>query len=155
MNALFENAITRTVDAADAVYSFREIGDSARTPLVFLNYLAHVLEDWDADFVAGLAAHHRIIIFDHPPMSGPAARTAAANVSDLAIDAIKFIAALGLKLVDLVGFSTGAFVAQRIVHERPDLVRRVFLAGAVPPDDGLSKGCQPAGVNFVRTNRPP
>jgi pimeloyl-ACP methyl ester carboxylesterase len=129
MKSRFANAIPRTVDVTDSVFSFREIGDVAGTPLIFLNHLSGDLEDWDPAFVDGLAAHHRIIIFDY---------RAAGGISRMAFDAIKFIGALGLKLVDLVGFSMGAFVAQRIVHERPDLVRRVFLAGAVPPDADFS-----------------
>ena len=124
MKNRFANAITRTVDVTDSVFSFREIGDVTGTPLIFLNHLSGDLEDWDPAFVDGLAANHRVIIFDYR----------AVNISHMALDAIRFIGALGLKLVDLVGFSMGAFVAQRIVHERPDLVRRVFLAGTIPAD---------------------
>ena len=131
MKTTFANAVTRTVDAADSVFFFRKIGAGPDTPLIFLNHLIDDLEDWDPDFVEGLAAHHRIIIFDKRAVGGSAS-TAMSNIPDMALDAIKFIGALGLKLVDLVGFSMGAFVAQRIVHERPDLVRRVFLAGTVP-----------------------
>jgi pimeloyl-ACP methyl ester carboxylesterase len=123
MNTTFANAIPRTVGATDSVFFFREIGGGAGTPLVFLNHLTGNLEDWDPAFVDGLAAHHRIIIFDY---------RAVGNISRMALDTINFIGALGLKLVDLVGFSMGAFVAQQIVHERPDLVRRVFLAGTIP-----------------------
>jgi pimeloyl-ACP methyl ester carboxylesterase len=131
MKTTFANAVTKTVDAADSVFFFREIGAGPDTPLILLNHLTDDLEDWDPEFVEGLAANHRIIIFDKRAIGGLAG-TAMSNISDLALDAIKFIAALGLKLVDLVGFSMGAFVAQQIVHERPDLVRRVFLAGSVP-----------------------
>jgi len=130
MKTTFANAIARTVDATDSVFFFREIGAGAGTPLIFLNHLAGDLEDWDPDFVAGLAVHHRIIIFDKRAV-GESTSAAMSNISDLALDAIKFIGALRLKLVDLVGFSMGAFVAQQIVHERPDLVRRVFLAGTI------------------------
>jgi len=124
---MFANAISRTVDATDSVFFFREIGAGAGTPLIFLNHLTDDVEDWDPDFVAELAVHHRIIIFDQRAVGGSAG-SERSNISDLALDAIKFIGALGLKLVDLVGFSMGGFVAQRIVQERPDLVRRVFLA---------------------------
>jgi pimeloyl-ACP methyl ester carboxylesterase len=39
---------------------------------------------------------------------------------------------LGLKQVDLLGFSLGGFVAQQVVLESPDLIRRVVLAGTGP-----------------------
>lgn len=130
MKYTIANAIARTVDATDSVYYFREVGTRSGTPLILLNHLDGDLEDWDPDFVESLAVHHRVIIFDRRAVAGLAS-DAVSNISDLALDAIKFIGALRLKLVDLVGFSMGAFVVQRIVHERPDLVRRVFLAGSV------------------------
>jgi pimeloyl-ACP methyl ester carboxylesterase len=122
MKTTAANAITRAVEATDSVFYFREIGDGIGTPLIVLNHPTSGFEDWDPAFVGVLAARHRIIIFDNP----------ASNIPDMALGAIKFIGALGLNLVDLVGFSMGAFVAQRIVRDRPDLVRRVILAGAIP-----------------------
>jgi pimeloyl-ACP methyl ester carboxylesterase len=53
----------------------------------------------------------------------------------MAGDAIAFLAALGLSSVDLLGFSLGGMVAQVIVEQRPDLVRRVILAGTTPAGD--------------------
>jgi pimeloyl-ACP methyl ester carboxylesterase len=50
----------------------------------------------------------------------------------MAKDAIAFIDALGLTKVDLFGFSLGGFIAQIIAQERPDLVRRIILAGTAP-----------------------
>jgi pimeloyl-ACP methyl ester carboxylesterase len=127
MTNAFTNAITRTVGGADSVFRFREIGDGAGTPLIVLNHLNGV-EECDPDFMRGLAAHHRIIIFDH----------VSSSISEMALDAIEFICALGLKLVDLVGYSKATLVIQRIVGERPDLVRRVILAGAVPTGGAIS-----------------
>src|SRR5215471_21073388 len=45
---------------------------------------------------------------------------------------VTFIHALGLKQVDLLGFSLGGFVAQQVVLENADLIRRVVLAGTGP-----------------------
>jgi pimeloyl-ACP methyl ester carboxylesterase len=53
----------------------------------------------------------------------------------MAGDAIAFLEALGLSTVDLLGFSLGGMVAQVIVQQRPDLVRRVILAGTAPAGD--------------------
>jgi pimeloyl-ACP methyl ester carboxylesterase len=53
----------------------------------------------------------------------------------MAGDAIAFLDALGLSTVDLLGFSLGGMVAQLIVQQRPDLVRRVILAGTAPAGD--------------------
>lgn len=50
----------------------------------------------------------------------------------MADDVIAVIGALGLRSVDLVGFSLGGFVAQDVVLKRPDLVRKLILAGTGP-----------------------
>ena len=39
---------------------------------------------------------------------------------------------MGLDKVDLLGFSLGGFVAQEIVLNAPDLVRRLILTGTGP-----------------------
>jgi pimeloyl-ACP methyl ester carboxylesterase len=47
-------------------------------------------------------------------------------------DALRFVDALGLKEIDLLGFSLGGMVAQEMALVRPRLVRRIVLAGTVP-----------------------
>ena len=44
--------------------------------------------------------------------------------------AVAFIEALGLPQVDLLGWSFGGVVAQSIVLQRPDLIRRLIVAGS-------------------------
>jgi pimeloyl-ACP methyl ester carboxylesterase len=50
----------------------------------------------------------------------------------MAKDAISFIRALGLYEVDLVAFSMGGMIAQVIVQNEPQLVRKLILAGTGP-----------------------
>ena len=50
----------------------------------------------------------------------------------MARDALAFIDALGLKEVDILGFSLGGYVAQELTLLRPRLVRRLVLAGTAP-----------------------
>jgi len=54
------------------------------------------------------------------------------NVTDMARDALRFIDVLGLKQVDLLGFSLGGYIAQELALLRPRLVRRIVLAGTAP-----------------------
>lgn len=43
--------------------------------------------------------------------------------------ASEFIVALGFKTVDILGFSVGGYVAQRLTLLRPDLIRNIILVG--------------------------
>ena len=45
----------------------------------------------------------------------------------MARDALRFVDAVGLKLVDLLGVSLGGYVAQKLALLRPRLARRLVL----------------------------
>src|SRR5258707_15421363 len=51
-----------------------------------------------------------------------------------AADIIAFARALGLKEIDLFGFSIGGMVAQQVALDAPDLVQRILLAGTGPSE---------------------
>src|SRR5690348_927710 len=131
MKTKLVNAATKSLETAGCAFLYREIGDDAGVPVLLLNHLTGVLDDWDPAVVDGLAEHHRVIIFDNRGVGGSAGKTPD-NIPDMARDAIAFIDALALTTVDLLGFSMGGFISQLIAHDRPDLVRRVILAGTGP-----------------------
>jgi len=124
----FTNAVTRTIDVNGTPFVFREIGERRGVPVIFLHHLTAALDDWDPRTADGLAQNHPVIIFDNRGVGGSKGVTPD-NVEDMARDAIAFITALGLKQVDLLGFSLGGFVAQVVAQQCPDLVRRIILAG--------------------------
>jgi pimeloyl-ACP methyl ester carboxylesterase len=131
MTSTFNTAATKTVDINGTSFVYREIGDKAGIPVVFLHHLTAVLEDWDPAVVDGLAKSRPVIVFDNRGVGGSEGKTPD-NVADMAKDAMAFIDALGLTKVDLLGFSLGGFIAQVIAQERPGLVRRIILAGTAP-----------------------
>src|SRR5258708_20654076 len=131
MTTTFNAAATKTVRVNGTNFVYREIGNKSGIPVVFLHHLTAVLEDWDPAIADGLAMSRPVIVFDNRGVGGSGGRTPD-NVADMAKDAIAFIDALGLAKVDLFGFSLGGFIAQIIAQERPDLVRRIILAGTAP-----------------------
>jgi pimeloyl-ACP methyl ester carboxylesterase len=79
----------------------------------------------------GLAKGRPVISFNYAGVASSGGEPAD-TVSGMAKHVVIFIKALGLEQVDLLGFSIGGFVAQQIVIESPDLIRRVVLAGTGP-----------------------
>jgi pimeloyl-ACP methyl ester carboxylesterase len=70
----------------------------------------------------------------------------------MARDALRFIDALGLARVDLLGFSLGGFVAQEIALVRPRLVRRLVLAGSArsaDPDEQIDLAARDAQLEAI------
>lgn len=131
MTTTFETAPTKTVDVNGVPFAYRELGEASGIPLILLHHLTAVLDDWDPRIVDGLAGNHHVIAFDNRGVGSSGGETPD-NVADMARDAIAFIDALGLTKVDLLGFSLGGFVSQAIVEARPELVRKVILAGTGP-----------------------
>jgi len=126
-----QNAATQTIQVKDTRLVYRELGERGGVPVVFLHHLTAVLEDWDPKVLDGIASKHHVIIFDNRGVGGSGGQTPV-SVEDMASDAIAFIEALGFAQVDLFGFSLGGFIAQVIAQTRPELVRKIVLAGTGP-----------------------
>ncbi len=131
MTQAFQNAVTRTIQVKDTRMAYRELGERGGLPVVFLHHLTAVLDDWDPKVLDGIAGRHHAVIFDNRGVGGSGGQTPG-SVAEMAEDAIAFIEALGFPQVDLFGFSLGGFVAQVIMQTRPELVRKIVLAGTGP-----------------------
>ncbi|MFJ8912961.1 alpha/beta fold hydrolase [Amycolatopsis sp. NPDC102389] len=135
----YEDTPTETIDVHGVEFAYRQLGPDGGTPVIFLNHLAAVLDNWDPRVVDGIAAHHRVITFDNRGIGASQGKTPR-SVAAMARDAVAFIRALGYDQVDLLGFSLGGFVAQVIAELEPRLVRKLILAGTGPAGgEGIDK----------------
>jgi pimeloyl-ACP methyl ester carboxylesterase len=100
-------------------------------PLVCLQHFRGNLDSWDPALVDRLARNREVILLDNRGVAGSTG-VVPDNVTDMARDALAFIDALGLREVDILGFSLGGYVAQELTLLRPRLVRRLVLAGTAP-----------------------
>jgi pimeloyl-ACP methyl ester carboxylesterase len=119
------NAPTLFVEASGVRYAYRRFGVSKCTPVVFLQHSRGGLDNWDPKVTNGLAKDRPVI---HNAGAASSGGEPADTVSGMANHVVTFINALGLKRVDLLGFSLGGFVAQQVVLENPGFIRRVVLA---------------------------
>jgi pimeloyl-ACP methyl ester carboxylesterase len=133
-----QTATTQLIDVKGTSFAYREFGAPSEIPLVFLHHLTATLDDWDPAILDGISATRHVIIFDNRGV-GRSGGVTPDSVAAMAEDASAFLDAKGLKQVDLLGFSLGGFVAQRLAVTRPALVRRLILAGTGPAGgDGIS-----------------
>ncbi|WP_337998772.1 alpha/beta hydrolase [Xanthomonas campestris] len=63
---------------------------------------------------------------------GGSGGTAPLTIAAMAHDMIALIGSLGIAQVDLLGTSFGGFVAQDIVRQAPQCVRKLILASSGP-----------------------
>ncbi len=142
----WKSVATQSITAGDVTFAYRELGrHNGGTPVVFLVHLAAVLDNWDPRVIDGIAAKHHVIAFDNRGI-GASSGSPSNSIEQMADDAVTFIKAIGLKQVDLLGFSMGGMIAQEIVLKEPQLVRKMILAGTGPAGgEGISTV---AGVTF-------
>src|SRR5215813_1552916 len=131
MSDTHNTAPTRFIEAGGIKYAYRRFGASSGTPIIFLQHFRGGLDNWDPLVTDGLAKDRPVILFNNAGVASSSGEPAD-TVSAMAKHVVAFIHALGLKQVDLLGFSLGGFVAQQVVLENTDLIRRVVLAGTGP-----------------------
>ena len=61
----YKDAPTHTVQVGGTPFAYRLLGADSGVPVIFLNHLAAVLDNWDPRVVDGIAARHRVITFDN------------------------------------------------------------------------------------------
>jgi len=128
----WKNVPTQFINAGGVSFAYREYGQqNGGTPVIFLNHLAAVLDNWDPRIIDGIAAKHHVVIFDNRGI-GASTGEPAKSIEQMADDAITFIQAKGFKQVDLFGFSMGGMISQEIVLKQPQLIRKMILSGTGP-----------------------
>ena len=126
-----QTAPTQFVEANGIRFAYRRFGKSGGVPLVFNQHLTGTMDHWDPAVTDGLARDRDVILFNNAGVSSSSGEVPT-TVQVMGADAVAFITALGLPKVDVLGFSIGGFIAQEIVLQAPDLVRRLVLVGTGP-----------------------
>src|SRR4051794_29638924 len=92
--ATYADVPTTTIDVGGTTFAYRQLGPISGVPVIFLNHLAAVLDNWDPRVVDAIAAERRVIVFDNRGIGASGGATPG-TVQAMAHDAIAFIRALG------------------------------------------------------------
>lgn len=128
---------TQFVEANGIRFTYRRWGKPGKLPLVFNQHFTGNLDNWDPAVLDGLAEEREVIIFNNAGIASSSGEVPE-TFAGMAKNAEAFIDALGLKQIDLLGFSIGGMIAQQIILDRPELIRRLVLVGTGPR--GLDAG---------------
>ena len=122
---------TQFVEANGIRFAYRRWGKPGGIPLVFNQHFTGNLDNWDPAVVDGLTPEREVILFNNAGIASSTGEVPS-TFAGMAHNAEAFIDALGLKQIDLLGFSIGGMVAQQIVIDRPELIRKLILIGTAP-----------------------
>ena len=134
-NASNTSAPTQFVTVGANTYAYRRFGSGPAIPLLFLQHFTGTLDGWDPNVTDILALGRSVILFENAGV-GRSSGKVPETVVDMADHALKFLDALALTQVDVLGFSLGGMVAQVIALKRPALLRKIILT-ATGPEGGV------------------
>lgn len=128
-------------------YAYKRFGKETGIPVVLLVHFRGTMENWDPNMVGPIAKERPVILFDNKGVGETKGQTPT-TIAEMAQDTAKFIKALGLNKVDILGFSIGGMVAQELALQEENLIRRIILAGTGP-----ESGINPEPEIFERMSR--
>ena len=101
-----------------------------QVPLVLLHGVGDSAHSWDS-VLEHLPADRTVLRYDLRGHGSSAAPQGPWTIDDFVDDHAQLLLALDISATDLVGFSLGGLIAQRIAARLPHLVRRLVVVGAI------------------------
>jgi len=124
---------TRFVEVDGDKFAYRRWGNSnsGQPPLFFLQHFRGGMDHWDPMITDALAAGREVILYNGRGVASSSGKPRT-RIEHMADDAAAFLRALGLRQVDVLGFSLGGFQAQDLTRRHSELVRKLMLLGTGP-----------------------
>lgn len=124
---------TKKIEVQGEIFTYRQYYNNKgkNPPLILFNHTRGNLDSWDPLFLNTLSTDRDVIVFNNKGVASSGGITPD-NFKQMADDAYSFISALGFEKVDILGFSIGGCVAQEMLIEHPEIVRKAILAGTAP-----------------------
>jgi pimeloyl-ACP methyl ester carboxylesterase len=126
------------------------------SPLLLVTGYRATVSEWDAAFLAELAKHHDVIVFDNRGIGRSMPDASNFTIDDMASDTAALIDSLALKHATVVGWSMGGSIVQQLAIDKPQAIGKMVLmsalapgrAGSPVPADVMAKLAGSPGVTF-------
>jgi len=147
-NYTHQTGPTQFREAGGIRFAHRRFGKKGGVPLLFFMHFTGTMDHWDPALTEGFAQDREVVLFNNAGISRSSGEVPT-SVEGMAQHAAAFIDALGVEQIDALGFSLNGFVAQQFTIDRPDLVRKLILAGTGPRSgEGMASLTPEAQVIF-------
>ncbi|KAF1942361.1 alpha/beta-hydrolase [Clathrospora elynae] len=108
--------------------AYRRFGKPSNIPLIFLTHFRGTMDLVDPLLANSIAASRELILFDNAGV-GNSEGTIQDTLQESGATVVDFLASIGVRKADIVGFSMGGMIAQTIAVEHPEVVNKIVLAG--------------------------
>jgi pimeloyl-ACP methyl ester carboxylesterase len=126
-------AVTRFVEIDSDRLAYRRWGNTttSQPPILLVQHFRGGMDHWDPLMTDGLAQDREVILFNGRGIASSTGKPRT-RVEDMADDMAALVRALGLKQIDVLGFSLGGFQALDLTWRHPLIVRKQMLLGTGP-----------------------
>lgn len=97
------------------------------TPIVLIAGYVSDVTSWNRHFLAALAQHHQVIVFNNRNVGKSVVRNNHYSSHDLANDTHQLIQKLKLRKPAVLGISMGGMIAQQLVVDYPEQIGQLIL----------------------------
>ena len=123
-----EASSVRFVNVGHIRMAYRVSGEGR--PLVLIPGSGMAMDVWDPLFLRGLSQRHRVIVFDPRGVGLSSGVGTTLTIQRMGDDTARLIHVRRLDQPDVLGWSMGGFVAEKLAVRHPRLVRRLVLASS-------------------------
>ena len=127
------------IETETAKISYRTLGQGKT--LVLLPNSNMTMYGWDPEMLERLAKTYRLVLLDYPGVGESVWKVTPANLTEMSEAIYHFVDMLNVRQTILLGFTMGAWIAQKIAIQHPESVQGLVLIAA---DVGGSRAIQPA-----------
>jgi pimeloyl-ACP methyl ester carboxylesterase len=116
------------ISVGDIDIAYKSFGNGE--PIFLISGSGNVMDSWPTYFLKELSKDHKVFIFDNRGVGNTSAGTKHFSIDQFANDTAGLMDALKIQQADVLGFSMGSFVAQKLVLNHPEKINRLILYGA-------------------------
>lgn len=116
---------TKKVRVGDIDMAYRIFGNGK--PILLINGFSAPLDFWDPILLANLASNHTVIVFDNRGIGNTTSGIKKFSISQFANDTVGLLDALNVSKADVVGWSMGGMIAQKLTLLHPEKVDKLII----------------------------
>ncbi len=129
--SIYANHREQIADTSRGPLAYYRFGHGS--PLLLVTGYRATMSEWDAAFLAELAKHHDVIVFDNRGIGRSIPNASSFTIDDMASDTAALIDTLALKHATVVGWSMGGSIVQQLAIDKPQAIGKMVLMSALAP----------------------
>jgi len=120
-------------------------------PMVMIMGLGGTMEHWHPKIIAAFSKKYQLIIMDNRGMGYTTANDTTFNYKLFADDVIGLMDSLGVKKTNVLGYSMGSTITQKLLLEYPQRFNKAVIHATSTDGSNVAKALQGKAVNVPRT----